>query len=125
MRSPTLITCSNCNNKVPKSLYCLKCGCPLYHQVEDGDGSTESKKTLDAVEQEEYSPVLRGPSASTITPNRFTAEQGYKKSSGEGKSEAAAGEPTGIGDSKAKNDEVEWIKLIRRARAGSRIKGGR
>lgn len=62
-----------------KSLYCLKCGYPLYHQVEDGDRSTEAKKTLDSVEQEEYSLVLRGPSAATITPNRFTAEQGYKK----------------------------------------------
>lgn len=52
-----VILCPNCNEDVPKTLYCLNCGYPLYKVTMEKKAAEESEDTEDSPESEEMEKI--------------------------------------------------------------------
>ena len=56
--SGEVVHCPNCNEDVPKTLYCLNCGFPLYKEEQPKEEKTESEVTPEPTEPAEEDAVI-------------------------------------------------------------------
>ncbi len=75
--SPEVVNCPNCKEGVPKTLYCLNCGYPLYKteqgKEDDPEESVEAKAPEEAEPVSEEKPVVEA--ATEATPTEVEAEK--------------------------------------------------
>jgi hypothetical protein len=75
--SPEVVNCPNCKEDVPKTLYCLNCGYPLYKteqgKEDDPEEPVETKAPEEAEPVSEEKPVVEA--ATEATPTEVEAEK--------------------------------------------------
>ena len=95
--SPEVVNCPNCNEGVPKTLYCLNCGYPLYKteqgKEDDPEEPAEVKAPEEAEPVSEEKPVVEAATETTPT-------------------EAEAEEPTIVEVAEAKEPTIEAVQPV-------------
>ncbi|MDH5199248.1 MAG: hypothetical protein OEW93_00030 [Candidatus Bathyarchaeota archaeon] len=118
-----MVTCENCKEEVPETIFCLKCGYPLYvnaHAKEEGFGGAP----LEPIEQEgNASNLVHEPIPTTVVLDEVVTGPTHIELTDFGSPGSVESNLQALHE-RIEDGDLEWITLIRESRALYGARGG-